>query len=884
MKSFSIAAVFLFFTFSSYSQINPKDVKVLPGNLPPNVIKEVKIPGIDNNRLLNNWNFEGGNLTSWTAEGNAFSNQPTNGGISVSKTSRINRCSDGSIAPITDVSWNHGIQGNYWISSGENHPAAIGTLSETYIFNTTGTLFSKEFTTTNDLISFLLAGKSASKNCSVNLLLFDDGTAPHRDTIVTTVTRAVAGRPLTVPERQIITYPVVTVGGRNYVVINKIINTLPSENDFIRTANPAALSGLDAVEFKRVSIAINQKFKGKILRISIEDNDTNGYVSADDFRFENNLSAQPVVQIPRTADCPLTGIIDLHTHPMSYLGFGRKAVHGVLDIGSIIPAGTNNCNPGELRATSIEQALGSCNSTHGGWGIDNGCGDYLRAAIINYALDADFKYVVPFERNPHGDHEHAGYPAFSFWPHHSSILHQQMWVDWIRRAHQGGINTIVALTVNSELLATITNGDGPYDDKSVADLQIDEMKAFVSRHADFMEIAYTPADMRRIVKERKLAVVLGMEIDKIGNFGKPGVVTNETTVRAEIRRLYSKGIRYAFPIHLIDNAFGGTSVYSMLFNFANKHANGYHFRVQHSNDPNVQYSADVRVEGAPTPAGLDNSLILGIRGLLQGIGEIPAPCFNDAIKCFPPPGKIRCCGSYESIMNIMNPSSELDVYKFIPAGHMNATGLSRLGEVAINEMMKLGIMIDIDHMGELSMERAIQIAEGVAGRYPLIMGHNAIRGTNEHTMKERSAPTRLVNRVAALGGMFGVGTSDISPEEFVTNANNAWAAMGNKNIAIGSDVNGFERLPKLGKYTSLTQQEFNLGTFTPPYGRCTTGTKTWNYVKDGGVSHYGMMPEFFWDVKTNYSGGNAVMNRLNNSVEQFTKLWEQVERVKRSVL
>ena len=55
MKSFSIAAVFLFFTFSSYSQINPKDVKVLPGNLPPNVIKEVKIPGIDNNRLLNNW-------------------------------------------------------------------------------------------------------------------------------------------------------------------------------------------------------------------------------------------------------------------------------------------------------------------------------------------------------------------------------------------------------------------------------------------------------------------------------------------------------------------------------------------------------------------------------------------------------------------------------------------------------------------------------------------------------------------------------------------------------------------------------------------------------------------------------------------------------------
>lgn len=871
MKKRIFFLTFLLVSKAMLGQITPKML--------PAISKDILVKGNENiAKLFTNWNFELGNLTNWSTEGSAFTNQPTAGAFSVKKTNRTTVCKDGTPAEFSDINWNNGFEGNFWISSGENHPTASGGLSDSYIFTTTGALLSKDFITTENGISFLLAGKSASKNCSIDILVLDDGTVPHSDTTLNPRQILVAGKPVTMLDKAIVNYPAISAAGKNYLVIYSIINTNADNNDAIRPKSVAELSGLQSVEFKRVFVFIADKFKGKLLKIRVVDNDTNGYISADDFRFENNPSPQPVVKSPHTKDCPLTGIVDLHTHPMSYLGFGRKAVHGVTDIGSLIPAGTYNCNKDAFRATTIEQALGSCNSTHGGWGIDNGCGDYLRAAIINYALDGDFKYKVPFERNPHGDHEHAGYPNFSFWPHQTSILHQQMWVDWIRRAHKGGINTIVALTVNSELLATITNGDGPFDDKTVADIQIDEMKAFVGRHTDFMEIAYSPADMRRIVNDGKLAVILGMEVDKIGNFGKPGVPTNETAVREEIRRLYAKGIRYAFPIHLIDNSFGGTAVYSMLFNFANKHANGYHFNVVHSPDANIKYSADVRVDGTPTPAGLDNALILGVRGILEGIGQIPAPCFNDLIKCSPPPGKVKCCGSYENIMNIMNPSPELDAYKFIPAGHMNARGLSSLGEVAINEMMKLGIMIDIDHMGDKSITRAIEIAEGV--RYPLLMGHNAIRGTNDHTMKERSAPVDLVRRVAALGGMFGVGTADITPQEFIENADTAWRTMGKINIAIGTDVNGFERLPKAGSLGA--NKELYIQNFSRSFGLCTTGARTWNYVADGGVAHYGMMPEFFWDVRS-YPKGNEVMNNISKSVEQLARLWEKVEMVKTDI-
>ncbi len=573
----------------------------------------------------------------------------------------------------------------------------------------------------------------------------------------------------------------------------------------------------------------------------------------------------------------LTGYVDMHTHPMSYLGFGRKAMHGAPDIGCIIPAGTRDCNSSEYRAKTAADALGHCNSTHGGWGTDNGCGDYLRAGIINYALDDGFVFKSD---NPHGDHHHAGYPDFSYWPHQSSILHQQMWWEWIKRAYEGGLRVMVALTVNSEMLAEIINGDGPYDDKTVADLQIDETIKMVNRHKDFMEVAYSAADLRRIVGNNKLAVVLGMEVDKIGNFGKRGVTTNEAAVRTEIKRLYAKGVRYAFPIHLIDNSFGGTAVYSMLFNFANKHANGSHFRIASSTDTRVKYKANL----TSGPLGLENSLILGLRGFLEGLGQIPAPCFNDAIKCFPPPGKVLCCGSYEKVLNILNPSLELDAYKFVSGGHVNALGLTSLGDVAINEMMKLGMIIDVDHMSQLSMTKVIERAEAVSGGYPLVMGHNGIRGANGN---ERNAPVELIRRIAKTGGMFGLGTSHFTPDEFVKNYREVWSAMGGKAVGIGTDVNGFEPLPKHMRPTDdATSRNFYNAFFAKSPIKTKSGitgsTRKWDYIKDNGVSHYGLMPEFLFDVESS-AGGTDVVNNLMKSAEHFAQMWLKCETASKKI-
>ena len=378
--------------------------------------------------------------------------------------------------------------------------------------------------------------------------------------------------------------------------------------------------------------------------------------------FVSNAKTQPRPQ----GASRLSGWADLHVHPMSHLGFGGKALHGAPDRGITMPASTMGCNIDHDKiAKNMRQALPNCNGTHGGWGTNNTCGDYIRAMIINKAIDTEFKRGMRDVSNVHGDHRHSGYPDLKYWPHHSTKLHQQMWWEWVKRAYQGGLRVMVALTVNSETLAQMLNGNTPYDDKSTADKQICAMKRFVDQHSDFMQIAYSARDARRIVDSNKIAVILGMEVDRIGNFTIRE--SRPTIVKKEIKRLHRSGIRYVFPIHLIDNAFGGSAVYETLFNLANRNINGRFYRVVHSKDPYITFNASL-FKDVPHS---DNFLIWGVRPLLGALGNLPAPGCMNHISCLPV-GKLQCCKRFSRLVRLLEPSGQLDVYRTIEPGHANA--------------------------------------------------------------------------------------------------------------------------------------------------------------------------------------------------------------------
>ena len=87
-----------------------------------------------------------------------------------------------------------------------------------------------------------------------------------------------------------------------------------------------------------------------------------------------------------------------------------------------------------------------------------------------------------YTANDPGD-DASGYPGIPDWPKWNDITHQRMWVEWIRRAYQGGLRVMVALATNNKTLGDLTAGPGDYptDDKASRDLQIDDIRSFVGQ-------------------------------------------------------------------------------------------------------------------------------------------------------------------------------------------------------------------------------------------------------------------------------------------------------------------------------------------------------------------------------------------------------------------
>jgi microsomal dipeptidase-like Zn-dependent dipeptidase len=539
--------------------------------------------------------------------------------------------------------------------------------------------------------------------------------------------------------------------------------------------------------------------------------------------------------VVQTADCManapglqqgtgrLRGFVDLHTHPLSNLGFGGKVIYGGVDVGALLPADPD-CHH-NVRAESMEQALGHDGSTHGGWNAtNNSCGDLIREQVVS-----EIQSMNTGAANPGGDSE--GAPSFKDWPVWNDILHQKMWVDWLYRSYQGGLRVMVALAVNNKTIADMTAGPGDYptDDKSEADRQIDATKEFVSRHSNFMEIAMSSADVERIVRANKLAIVLGVEIDNIGNLNRSKSLTN-AEISAEVNRLYAKGVRYIFPIHLIDNPFGGTALYQNIFNYSNDREAGHWW--------SPTCAAGIDYKFAPTSSAMFTA------GVLAKLGTT-----------YNPPNYPAC------------PKG---------SGEVNSRGLTPQGQFAIKEMMRHGMLIDIDHMSDKSQTETIQIATAVPGGYPLNSGHNALRGA---VGDERAMTAAHYAEIGKLHGMAGVGSSGTDAYAWADAYRQVIAAMGNGAVAgFGTDTDGMAMGMKPRKGSAVRYDD--------GFPRSVLGNKWWDYNKDG-VAHYGMLPDFLKDVETapakgpgNLSGKQLVDDNLMYGADYFVQTWSKCEKLK----
>ncbi|HUO74220.1 MAG TPA: hypothetical protein VMU39_25840 [Solirubrobacteraceae bacterium] len=618
---------------------------------------------------------------------------------------------------------------------------------------------------------------------------------------------------------------------------------------------------------------------------------------------------------------PLKGFVDLHAHPMAHLGFGGKLIYGSTDAdpngnGSIITAitlGTNNCGHSvwggtgwsqAVRATSEAQALGPENPIHGGpdanpFTNNNPCGNFGRESIIHQLQTNTPPSIDPPDSTYTTSGLNPGGASFANWPAWNDLTRQKMWVEWIRRAYNGGLRVMVALAVNNKLLGdAVTAGnvsgppDLPTDDKTSADIQILEMKRMVA-NSNFMAIAYSSTDVYNIVSQNKLAVVLGIEIDHPGNLTGSAPTA---AVTAEIDRLYGEGVRYIFPVHLTDNAIGGTAGYNDLFIIAN-----------------------VYTEGGPNAFGCVSPAATGINYVPFKAAQPFVQTIASALHV-PVPGPLGCQGA------------------------VNTLGLRpNNGIAALHQMMKHGMLIDIDHMSEAGYRGSLQYAATYG--YPLNSGHNGLRIAADPNSSERSFPVDVYAQIGALHGMAGVGSAKMTSYGWLQSYNAVMSAMSNNgkyNVvgAFGTDLNGLEfGMPPRGEFerdadanatprnqcesacsnpatsdclpnsnghglnpTCVRQCTSACSTTYPVKMVCTgwcgvpppnvysasfpmlvEGTRQFNYNVEG-VSQYGLLADFVQDVRALPSingartGADTIDNNFMYGADYFFRTWQLAEQ------
>jgi microsomal dipeptidase-like Zn-dependent dipeptidase len=166
---------------------------------------------------------------------------------------------------------------------------------------------------------------------------------------------------------------------------------------------------------------------------------------------------------------------------------------------------------------------------------------------------------------------HYGWPKFTGWPTYNTITHQQVYYVWLKRAWMGGLRLAVAQTVDDRpLCEMLARRDRTCDEtKSIVGqvMRLYAMQDYIDAQSGgsgrgWFRLVFDPAQARRVIAQGKLAVVLGIESSDL--FGCSEFRGRPQCTKAQIDRgldLYHRlGVRTLFPVHWIDNAFGGAAL------------------------------------------------------------------------------------------------------------------------------------------------------------------------------------------------------------------------------------------------------------------------------------------------------------------------------------
>ncbi|MDX1496425.1 MAG: hypothetical protein R3352_02620 [Salinisphaeraceae bacterium] len=409
---------------------------------------------------------------------------------------------------------------------------------------------------------------------------------------------------------------------------------------------------------------------------------------------------------------------------------------------------------------------------------------------------------------------------------------------WLKRAWMGGLRLMMNHLVANEGLCLLWPLKG-HDCNEMETMEIQRqlvlaLQDYIDAQAGgpgkgFFRIVYDPWQARQVIEAGQMAVVLGTENEKIFDCGEflDTPDCSKESIERDLAEWWDRGIRNIFPIHLVDNAFGGARL---------------------TDDPALYalYSAANAVDTGHPYAGIPCE---GPDNIAPGEAETQSQSVFDSI-----------------LLLFATPIPELS------GCYRNARSLTPLGEYFIHRMIDNGLMIETDHTGVLARNRMFDIAE--ARGVPVFSGHSGIIDIAEKDS----------DRIIEVGGIISNLPDDPSPQalEYIQQLKALYVQIKGSDAGLatgfGSDINGIHNQPPPREDTAEDPLVYPFKSFDGQvtFERQVTGERVFDLNQDG-VAHYGLYPDFIADIQRQ-EGGKEALGYVFKSAERYLQLWEQVWR------
>jgi hypothetical protein len=458
----------------------------------------------------------------------------------------------------------------------------------------------------------------------------------------------------------------------------------------------------------------------------------------------------------------------------------------------------------------ITRALPDCSSIEGPQGT--------AAPVQNFLNFGD----------PAHPHDTTGYPKLTEW-RRDNLTYEGTYYRWIQRGWKAGLRLMVmSVNENRELCELMTNRRNSCDEMETVRKGLDDMEQlqdYVDAQAGgpgkgFFQIVRNPFQARRVINQGKMAVVLEVEVSELFDCrgSEPQFCTRDA-IDGGLDDLYARGIRSSLLLNKFDNPLTGVRFdggpIGVLINAANRQSYGSFWSAETCTGP----EHDNTIESGFPEGSAALASVLAFFGVTPGT----APTY--------PPGP-----------------------------HCNTRGLTNLGRHTVRRMMKMGMIVNPDHMSQKAVDETLSLAE--ARKYSGVISPHG-------WMDPRNWP-----RIWQLGGMAFPGAG--SAEGYVE----AWRSYRPKATPF---LFGWGRGADLGGLATqgAPAPEGSPNAVTYPFksidGATTvrpqrTGDRVFDYPTEG-VAHYGLYPE--WAEEVAKTGGPKIVRDMLNGSEAYLEMWER---------